>query len=218
MLQISNYDVFIFDCDGVILDSNQLKIKAMEQAIIKSIGSHSKISNCIDYFKKNFGSSRFHHVDYFVNEVFCLSGNEKDKVYNNILSNYSEQCKALYLTCNLTPGILDFITSLNGKVYVASGSEQTELRQVFEERKLDSYFEKIYGSPVAKVELVATIRENEPDKKIVMFGDALSDLRAASHNLIDFVAYLPFSNVTNELKEESLKRGYTTINSWSLNQ
>jgi phosphoglycolate phosphatase-like HAD superfamily hydrolase len=218
MRPISDYDTYIFDCDGVILDSNQLKIDAMEKALIKFFGNDKKTNVCVDYFKKNFGTSRFHHVKYFVNQIFMLSGNERDKAYENILLNYSAQCKELYLKSNLTPGILEFIAGLNGRIYIASGSEENELREVFKERKLDKYFQGIYGSPTPKVELIASIMQKEAPKEAIMFGDAFSDMKAAADNLIDFAAYLPFSNVKHELKDESLKRGFSTLNSWSFNK
>ncbi|WP_339386208.1 HAD-IA family hydrolase [Vibrio caribbeanicus] len=216
MHQMSNYDVFIFDCDGVIIDSNQLKIEAMNRSLTKAFGSSHQTDICLDYFKKNFGRSRFHHINYFVEEIFLLSGNERDNAYESLLLNYSKQCKSLYLKASLTPGVIDFLTSLNGNLYIASGSEERELRQVFKERDLDQYFTGIYGSPTSKSKVVSNILEREAGKKAIMFGDALSDMNAAKDNLIDFIAYMPFSNVKNELKKESLKYGFSIANSWSI--
>jgi phosphoglycolate phosphatase-like HAD superfamily hydrolase len=212
--QLSNYNVYIFDCDGVILDSNQLKINAMENALINFFGSNNKVVDCIEYFKKNFGTSRFHHVKFFVNNIFMLSGSDKEDAYEKILLNYSVQCKSLYLLADLTPGILEFINKLKGKVYVASGSEQNELRAVFKERNLEIYFQNIYGSPTAKVELVKNILQENNSNKALMFGDALSDMDSAFSNSIDFVAYLPYSNVKKELELASLEHGFPVIYSW----
>ena len=36
MLIFKDYDTIIFDCDGVILDSNELKIDAMREALNNS--------------------------------------------------------------------------------------------------------------------------------------------------------------------------------------
>ena len=66
MQSFYDYDVIIFDCDGVILDSNNLKIKAMEAALLKSNFPKNKIKKSIKFFNDNFGMSRFYHVDYFV--------------------------------------------------------------------------------------------------------------------------------------------------------
>lgn len=217
MHPLSNYDLYIFDCDGVILNSNQLKITAMEQALYEYLGEHKKLNECLEYFKKNFGTSRFNHVNVFVSEILALPEREKFNAYNEILSSYSQQCKALYLTAELTPGVIEFIQGLSGKKYIASGSEQNELVEIFKKRELDIYFEKILGSPEKKVNLVSNIIKDKPCNA-VMFGDAISDMNAAIDNNIDFIAYLPYSNVSEELILESENRGFTIMNSWSMNK
>ncbi|MEZ9357186.1 HAD family hydrolase [Vibrio breoganii] len=214
MLSTYDYDIFIFDCDGVILDSNQLKIEAMKIALKDISECNSEINSCIEYFRNNFGSSRFHHVEYFINDIFLLSGVEKDIAYEKILRNYSSQCKELYLEAELTPGIQSVLEKINGSIYIASGSEQEELREVFNRRGLTKYFNQIYGSPTSKVDLVRGILQKDDSKKAVMFGDAFSDMRAAEDNGIDFVAYLPYSNVKTELLRKSQIEGFVAINSW----
>jgi len=215
MRQLSDYNVYIFDCDGVVLDSNQLKIDAMESALSAFFQDRNKITECINYFRYNFGRSRFHHVDVFVDDIFCLSKHDAEAKKNDIIEFYSQQCKSLYLSAELTPGFIDFITRLNGKKYVASGSEQTELREVFQLRGLSPYFVGIYGSPMLKTELVANILKQEDSADAVMFGDALSDLSAARDNNIDFIAYLPFSNVEMQLTAEAKKHNFKQCVSWS---
>jgi phosphoglycolate phosphatase-like HAD superfamily hydrolase len=217
MLLLNNYDVYIFDCDGVILDSNKLKIEAMKESLHECLGENRKINECLDYFKKNFGASRFKHINVFVNELLDLPLIERSKAYESILRCYSEQCKKLYLKAELTPGVLEFIEGLAGKKYIASGSEQNELLDVFKERGLDIYFEKILGSPEAKVDLISKI-VRETSCNAVMFGDAISDMNAALDNSIDFVAYTPYSNVRDELIIESRIRSFSVITSWDFNK
>ena len=136
MLKLSNYDIYIFDCDGVILDSNQLKIDAMKNALSIQFSDKQVIDKCTSYFRNNFGKSRFHHVDIFVNELLPIDETQKESVRETILTNYSSQCKSLYLKADITPGFIPFIESLSGSKYVASGSEQQELRDVFNQRGL----------------------------------------------------------------------------------
>lgn len=212
---LSNYDVYIFDCDGVILDSNQLKVEAMKQALNECLGPHKKISECLEYFKKNFGTSRFNHINVFVTEILILPVSERKETYDELLCCYSAQCKKLYLNAELTPGILEFIKGLSGKKYIASGSEQNELREVFKVRGLDVYFEKVLGSPETKVNLVSNILK-DTCSNAVMFGDAISDMNAALDNSIDFIGYLPYSKVKNELQLESLNHGFPVIDSWGV--
>ncbi len=215
MRQISKYDIYIFDCDGVILDSNKLKIHAMQKALQLSIDDPKKVKACVDYFRNNFGRSRFHHIDTFINKFLELDKSAENIVKDAIFTEYSVQCKKLYLQADITPGFIDFITQLNGKKYIASGSEQEELRDVFKERGLNLYFDKIYGSPTKKSDLVANILETNNNTNAVMFGDAISDFEASQINKIDFIAYIPFSNIPKELAIKSQMANYKVIKTWS---
>jgi phosphoglycolate phosphatase-like HAD superfamily hydrolase len=215
MRQISDYEVYIFDCDGVVLDSNQLKIDAMETSLFMIFDDKSEVAKCVDYFKHNFGKSRFHHVKVFINNYLSITEGNKEQVRLDILHSYSSMCKVLYLKSVITPNLINFMNSINGKKYIASGSEQNELREVFQKRGLDTLFDGIYGSPVSKSENIATILHNENNSNAIMFGDALSDLNAALDNNIDFVAYTPFSNVKEMLTNQSIKKGFPVITTWN---
>lgn len=215
MRQIANYDVYIFDCDGVILDSNQLKIDAMHNALSALVTDAIQVKACVEYFRNNFGRSRFHHVDVFIEQFLLLDKNKAAETKQSILNAYSTQCKSLYLQAKLTPGFIDFITELNGKKFIASGSEQQELREVFSIRGLDKYFNGIYGSPTKKSDLVANILDETKVNNAIMFGDAVSDLEAAIINNINFVGFLPFSNVKDKLISLADQNAYGVINKWS---
>jgi phosphoglycolate phosphatase-like HAD superfamily hydrolase len=214
MHPIYNYDIYIFDCDGVILDSNALKIKAMRESLTTLNLNLDLVTKCIDYFTVNFGKSRFHHVAHFLDNVLCVDEADKKSLEKKILDDFSKKCRILYLTADITPGFIEFLNTLKGKKYVASGSEQNELRDVFKLRGLNDLFENIYGSPTPKVELVAKILQEAECNQAVMFGDAISDMKASLDNQIDFVAYLPYSNVKSELQRQSLINNFSIINNW----
>ena len=58
-IDFKNFDFFVFDCDGVILDSNLLKTIAFS----KSLPEYpEKVSKFIDYHKANGGISRYKKV------------------------------------------------------------------------------------------------------------------------------------------------------------
>lgn len=211
MLQISDYDLFIFDCDGVILDSNRLKINAMRKALESLHVEVGTIDKCIKYFKMNFGKSRFHHIEVFCNQYISKSSGCFSQ---ELLKTYSSQCKSLYLKADITPGFLELINKISVPKYVASGSEQVELRSVFSERGLDQLFSAVYGSPTSKADNVNYILSNEDFKSAVLIGDAISDMEAAKSNGIDFIAYVPFSNVKEKLTNEAFKMGSKVISDW----
>lgn len=190
MPHVKDYDVYIFDCDGVILDSNNLKLDAMAMALASSNIEPCIVAACTEYFKNNFGRSRYHHVEHFFKNIIPLESEaETNKKIEHIIKIYAENCVRLYQTAKINSGFLEFIipTAKVSSCYVASGSDQEELQQVFKDRDLDVFFDAIYGSPTSKYENVKKIVSRYPGKEIVMFGDALSDLLAATENNIDFV-------------------------------
>ena len=216
MRQLIDYDIFIFDCDGVILNTNQLKIEAMKNTLKLFSINKEQVSECINYFRLNFGKSRFHHVKYFVDNILHIDEKEKTKLEMNLLEDFSKQCRSLYLTAELTPGFISFLQQCQGKRYVASGSDQTELREVFIQRGLDVYFDAIFGSPTTKTELIEKILKIEKNSNAVMFGDAESDMISAEKNNINFVFYSPFSNVKEKMGQTCNLNGYLVIDDFSI--
>jgi phosphoglycolate phosphatase-like HAD superfamily hydrolase len=215
MHPIYNYDLYIFDCDGVILDSNVLKVKAMREALLAlPFTTELLVTQCVDYFSNNFGKSRFHHVSHFLDNILNIDEVNRAYVERKILTVFSSQCRTLYLTAELTPNFLAFIESLPGRKYVASGSEQSELREVFKNRGLDKYFIEVYGSPTKKSELIKNIIATESDATKVMIGDAISDFEASKENNIDFICYVPYSNVPTCMKLLAKEHKFEVIENW----
>ena len=80
---------------------------------------------------------------------------------------------------------------------------------------MNVYFDEIYGSPTKKSDLVEGILKSGNSLNAVMFGDAISDLEASQVNNIEFIAYIPFSNVPIELAKRSQMANFTVIKTWS---
>ena len=184
-----NYECFIFDCDGVILDSNRFKIEVFRRLALEWGSASADLF--VEYVKKNFGTSRYKIFDYFLRNIIgCFD----TSTYNRLLSDYGLHCKREYLKCEVTKGFPEAISKLsNKKKYIASGSAQDELRFVLAEKKLDTYFNGIYGSPTSKVENILNIKIENPNARILMIGDAKSDWKAASINNIDFLLLRGYS-------------------------
>ena len=106
---LSKYKVYIFDCDGVILDSNQLKIEAMKNALEAHFSDQGLIAQCVNYFRHNFGKSRFHHVTHFLDTILDIEEEQKGEFEQLILADFSKQCRSLYLSAELTSGFMSFL-------------------------------------------------------------------------------------------------------------
>ncbi len=209
MRPTSDYGVLVFDCDGVIFDSNRLKIEAMEKALGLACGDQpAAVAACVDYFAANFGKSRYHHVQHFVDRILAVESEQKQALHDAILEAYASQCFELYLGAAITPGVLELIAASPAIKYVASGSDQAELRRVFAARGLEHHFAGIMGSPARKADLVGAIRADHPDAVALMIGDAVSDWQAASAHGLDFLFYAPLSNVTATMLNLAEEHGF----------
>jgi phosphoglycolate phosphatase-like HAD superfamily hydrolase len=183
-LNIDKYEIVIFDCDGVIFDTNNLKINAFKTSLSNFSDHH--INEFLAYFAKNFGRSRYVHVKHFICNILDIQFDQQ--LYDQIIYDYGVLCQDLYSNADICLGVEDLLKRLSSaKKYIASGSDQIELRKVFHDRSLAKYFNLIYGSPVTKNDLVKKICSNYQGKNILMVGDAKSDYIAAQKSDIDFL-------------------------------
>lgn len=197
---LSVADSFIFDCDGVIFDSNQLKSDAFVE-VLEIFKFDQKIKNeFINYHQTNGGISRYVKFKYLIENI--LNKPFDETLYRNLLSEYSNKCVELYNKASLVPGIESLITNSKVPMFVASGSDEEELKKVFKNRGIDKYFEMILGSPKTKNECVKIISEKlGTSQKIILFGDSYADYVAAQEIESNFVFVSQFS----EAKEKMLK-------------
>jgi phosphoglycolate phosphatase-like HAD superfamily hydrolase len=86
---------------------------------------------------------------------------------------------------------VDFIKDVKEKglpLFVVSGSDGEELREVFNKRKIDSLFSAIYGSPPTKTENMKKVKSRVgAQTKGIFFGDSRSDLEVAEEFGLDFI-------------------------------
>jgi len=99
------YATILLDCDGVVLDSNQIKTTAFRQTLDKY--EESIVDEFIAYHKTNGGVSRFKKYKYFLKN---LAKNYSDKEYNKLLNQFQKLTIAGLIGCNTTIGVLDFVT------------------------------------------------------------------------------------------------------------
>ena len=183
-MNLNSYDVIILDCDGVVFDSNLLKVEAFQKAL--SHYDSAIVESFSEYFKNNFGTSRYHLARVFIEEF--LHQDFEEELYQEILKNYGESCVLLYKESDFTNEFMRFLQYYkNKKLYIASGGDENELNEVFKAKKINQYFAKILGSPRKKSDLVSEVIIENSVAKIIMIGDAKSDLIAAHTNNIDFI-------------------------------
>lgn len=198
-LHVTDYASLVFDCDGVILNSNRVKTDAFYQAALPY--GEAAAQAMVDYHVANGGVSRYlkfaHFLEHIVPEYAAGStGPNLDK----LLEHYANAVLEGLLTCEVAPGLhkLRELTP-NTRWLIVSGGDQAELRHVFAQRGLAELFDVgIYGSPDTKDEILSRELQNGTIQTPALFlGDSKYDHQAATTSGLDFVFLSEWSEVKN---------------------
>ena len=169
----------VFDCDGVILKSVEVKSRAFGR-IVEEYGPEA-VARMTEYHLANGGVSRVRKFEWFYDEVLGR------KISENDLQSLNRKFRQLVfegvMLSPLVSGIMETLESLYGRLpmYVASGTPNDELLQVLDARNLTRFFKGVYGTPPGKTELLRRIIEKEgiAPNDTLMVGDSSTDLDAA---------------------------------------
>jgi len=190
MLNIK-YKIFLFDFDGVIIDSNNVREYGFK--IVLNKYPDNKIQKLLKYHNENGGLSRYNKFRYFYEVILGKSITEK-KIHNYAAEFSKIMLNELPQNKYLIDDVVKYIDKLfkeNKALHIVSGSDQTELRIITKKLKISHYFKSILGSPTHKNTLVDEVINlyNYPLKEICLIGDSINDYEAAKINNIDFFGY-----------------------------
>ncbi|MFH1820690.1 MAG: HAD-IA family hydrolase [Candidatus Nealsonbacteria bacterium] len=175
--------VIVFDFDGVIVDSNQVKYDAwfevfpsgeeIKKTVIQVLDKHRERSRFFIIKEilielKNKGLLDFDNIDV---EVFFYA-----KKYNDIVESETINCKEVKgAKESLEPLLKRF------PLYINSGTPLDKLKLIIQQRSLSVFFKNIYGSPGSKIENLSEIlrREKIKGSEVLVVGDGWSDLESA---------------------------------------
>jgi phosphoglycolate phosphatase-like HAD superfamily hydrolase len=183
---LSNFKCWVFDCDGVLLDSNRVKTEAFGTAV-QDYGQ-DPADALVSYHIENGGISRFKKFDYFFATI--LGRPPKQGELDTVLERFSDATIQGLRTCADAEGLRDLLNAIPPDVprIVVSGGAQSELRAIFEERGLAQYFTAIYGSPDTKEVILNRERDNGiVSDPAIFIGDSRYDYEAATHCGLKFI-------------------------------
>ena len=187
------YPTIFWDCDGVILNSNNIKTDAF-RSVSLPFGAKAS-SELVDFHTKNGGISRYAKFDYFVEvliptyapEIFV---EDKSEFICDLLAAYASEVKAGLLECEIADGLRELrYSTLDTTWFIVSGGDQAELREVFDSRGISDYFDGgVYGSPKDKFTIVADLlKADRAQRPCLLVGDSRLDHQVAKAFEIDFI-------------------------------
>lgn len=183
---LNKYNALVFDCDGVILDSNKIKTNAFYQAT--KIYGNKPAQALVDYHIQNGGISRYEKFRYLMTDILDRRI-DQDEI-DALLEVFSYEVKQGLMTCTVAEGLDELRDRTKDATwFVVSGGDQLELRDIFAVRGLDQFFDGgIYGSPETKDAILAREIDSQTINRPALFlGDSKYDYLAASKARLDFI-------------------------------
>lgn len=187
MRDVADYRTWVFDCDGVILNSNRVKTDAFFSAAMP--WGKEAARRLVEHHVQNGGISRYAKFEYFLTGILGRTAVDRDEL-EELLASYAAQVRKGLAECEVAPGLRELRKqTLDSRWMVVSGGDQAELRAVFAARGLAELFDGgIFGSPDTKDEILS--REIESGLitfPAVFLGDSQYDYEAASTAGLDFI-------------------------------
>lgn len=186
-LDITKYKTIVFDCDGVVLDSNLVKTEAYFRTA-KSLGAtDAQAQALVDYHVRLGGISRYHKFDWYLREVLHQSATQE--AIQILLDEFARELEVVLMECAVADGLPELRAASSANWMILSGGDQQEIRTLFAKRDLAKYFDGgLFGSPDNKDTVLAREKENGNLRFPALFiGDSKYDYEAATRAGLDFV-------------------------------
>lgn len=207
------YDAVAFDCDGVLLDSNDLKVEAFRRVTRAAGFAPETVEAFSAYQTQNFGTSRHRLFARLLEGAFGAP--PPGATLEALLEGFGQAVSAGYLEVDEAPGARALLEALSpaAPLFVVSGSDEAELVEVFEKRGLSRHFRAVFGSPATKTENLARVAEalGMAAPRLLFIGDAEADADAAVASGADFLFASRYSKVRDRLGARALRDGFPTV-------
>lgn len=176
---MKKYDAIIFDFDGVLAESVDVKTRAFE-ALYAEYGDRI-VEQVRDYHLQHGGISRFEKFRYY-HEVLLGKTLTKDEE-NQLGDRFSQYVEDAVVESVYVAGAYNFLENYYQSIplFVASGTPDVELKRIVSRRNMAHYFISVHGSPVKKGDIIQDILTKHsfnPDH-VLMIGDAIADYEGA---------------------------------------
>jgi phosphoglycolate phosphatase-like HAD superfamily hydrolase len=195
-IEVEKYKTIVFDCDGVILDSNITKIDSYFRTAKKLGATDAQAQALVDHHVEFGGISRYPKFVWYIEEV--LKQEATTVLVQEYLEAFSLAVKKGLMRCKIADGLANLRKkTVNTKWLVVSGGDQQEIRELFVKRELVSLFDGgLFGSPDNKDTILMREIENSNIKLPALFiGDSKYDYQSSTRAGLDFVFLSDWTDV-----------------------
>lgn len=180
------YQGLVFDCDGVILDSNSVRARAFYNAALPYGEKHAAALR--EYHILHGGVSRYVKFEILLRDM--VGTPVTDTAMQALLLAFTTEARRGLMQCALAPGLRELREATpHARWMLVSGADQQELRDVFAARGIADWFDGgIFGSPADKDAILAReLGSGNLQHPALFFGDSRYDHQAARRAGLDFI-------------------------------
>ena len=155
---MSNVKAVVFDCDGVILQSNTLKSNAFGD-VLKAYDPDD-VATFVSWHKATGGVSRFYKFAHFFRDV--QKHRDWEVLTEDACQAFGDVVSAGLKVCETVPGfdaLVEQLANAGVPMAVNTGGAEEEVREVFALRGMDKEIGIIFGSPTTKSKNMEKLRD-----------------------------------------------------------
>ncbi len=184
----SAIEQIIFDFDGIILDSADLKTRAFAQVYADE--DPARVAQVVEYQTLHGGVGRVEKFTYFERALFGRPGGPE--AVARLCEAFAAIVDTAMQRAEFIPGAQALLDACFGKVrmHVVTGMPQEDLERIVTERDLRRYFDLLFGTPTTKPDAFRAILERTqiaPGQSLAI-GDSLTEFEAAERTGVPFLA------------------------------
>lgn len=213
LLNYDNYDLFVFDYDGTLLDS---------------MNEWARMSSS---FVKSFNIVPEDHLDFNVSKMNSIEAT--NYIFNKYkIGNSVDDCSKLmrefihstYKNLKIKKGaseLLKYLNSLNKEIILLSQTDQVLLEYSLKSNNILEYFKNVYSTEIlnstkADGSAFKKIKGLYPNKKILVIEDALYAIKEAKKQHLDVMTIIDSFNLKDKNELIEISNYYGSLD-WMVN-
>lgn len=210
MMSDQKIKAIIFDFDGVITESMGIKENAF-LFVYRDYPEHRDEISALH--RTHGGMSRFEKFEIIYRDILRKPYNKR--VESALNKNFSEYVYEQVIKCPYVAGAKEFLAKYykNFLFFIVSGTPEEEMRRIVKEKKINTYFKEVFGSPPKKGELCKKILADYKlyPNEVIMVGDSIDDYEGAKEAGVQFIGRITNRETFAECKTKATIRDLTTL-------
>lgn len=205
----------ILDFDGVICESVDAKTEAFRK-LFQGYPEH--LDRIIQFHIANGGISRYEKFKVIYRDFLKLELTQEES--RRLGQRFAEYSYDSVVHSAFVKGASEFLSKYYKRLplFIVSGTPQEEMISVIMERKLNHFFQGVYGSPQSKSALIMKILSegNFDADRVVFVGDSINDYVGADQAGVRFIGRVrsQHPNPFGDLRIEKLIGDIAELDQW----